>query len=147
MHYPKITQPTHAKWEQVSPEEATSTNGFDSSRLLTNGTSNGHSNTHDTIFAPVSDVVSRNFLVTDTLFVSPALSGLGIPGPDGDMLAFGPNGLPNVSDEILAELPPDCRTALFAAKSKEKEWKESWTTESRDGMRGNLKIGFLGFPV
>lgn len=147
MHYPEISQPTHAKWEQIFPEDSQNSGSLNSSHLLTNGTSNGHSSTTDTMFEPVSDIVARNFLVTDTVFVSPSLSGLGIPGPDGDMLAIGPNGLPDASEEILAELPTDCRVALLAAKAKEKEWKEHWTTETRDGMRGNLKIGFLGFPV
>lgn len=144
MHYPKITQPTHAKWEQL-PVSANTLS--DSQKYLTNGTSNHDAEQLPTIFQPVSKVIARNFLVTDTVYTAPSLSGVGIPGPDGDMLAINHNGLPEVSDDILAELPPDCREALLAAKQEERGWKESWTTESHDGLRGNLKIGFLGFPV
>jgi chromatin structure-remodeling complex protein RSC7 len=100
-----------------------------------------------TIFAPLPAVIPRNFLVIDTNFASPPMAGLGIPGPDGDVLDVGPNGLPNVTDEILAELPPDCRKALEDAKAKELQWKRQWGTEVESGARGNLKIGFLGFPV
>jgi chromatin structure-remodeling complex protein RSC7 len=144
MHYPKITQPTHAKWEQLPVSDSVQA---DSQHQLTNGTSTSHSDSSNTIFKPVSNVVARNFLVTDTVYVSPSQSGVGIPGPDGDMLAMNHNGLPHMSDEILEELPAECRAALLEAKKEETEWKENWTTESRDGMRGNLKIGFLGFPV
>jgi chromatin structure-remodeling complex protein RSC7 len=144
MHYPRITQPTHAKWEHVNNEASTDVER-NPQRLLTNGTS--HHQPPKTIFEPVPDVVSRNFLVVDTVYKAPSMNALGNPGADGNMLTLGPNGLPNVTDEILAEMPPDCRAALLEAKRHEKEWKETWTSETNDGMRGNLKIGFMGFPV
>jgi len=144
MHYPRITQPTHAKWEHVN-DEASASAERNPQRLLTNGTSNHQP--PKTIFEPVPDVVSRNFLVVDTVYKAPSMNVLGNPGVDGNMLTLGPNGLPNVTDEILAEMPPDCRAALLEAKRHEKEWKETWTSETNDGMRGNLKIGFMGFPV
>jgi chromatin structure-remodeling complex protein RSC7 len=150
VHYPSITQPTHAKWEPVSPEEsATSTTHNDSHDTnLTNGVSfKDVGPSQVSMFEPVSKVVARNFLVTDTVFVQCPINGAGIPGADGDMLAIGANGLPEASEEILAELPPDCRDALLEAKEQEKEWRTYWSTESNDGLRGNLKIGFLGFPV
>jgi chromatin structure-remodeling complex protein RSC7 len=144
MHYPRITQPTHAKWEQIH-DEASDDAERNTQRLLTNGTSNPHP--PNTIFEPIQDVVSRNFLIVDTVYTSPSTNALGNPGADGSMLSMGPNGLPDVSEDILAELPPDCRAALLDAKRQEQEWKEKWTSESNDGMRGNLKIGFMGFPV
>jgi chromatin structure-remodeling complex protein RSC7 len=144
MHFPKITQPTHAKWEQL-PVAANPPS--DSQKYLTNGTSDHDAEPQPTIFQPVSKVIARNFLITDTVFTAPPLSSVAIPGPDGDMLAINHNGLPDISDDILAELPSDCKAALLAAKREEKVWKESWNTESQDGLRGNLKIGFLGFPV
>jgi chromatin structure-remodeling complex protein RSC7 len=144
MHYPRITQPTHAKWEQIH-DEASAGAELNTQRLLTNGTSDHHP--PNTIFEPVQEVVSRNFFVVDTVYASPSTNALGNPGADGRMLSMGPNGLPDVSEEILAELPLDCRAALLDAKCQEQEWKEKWTSESNDGMRGNLKIGFMGFPV
>jgi chromatin structure-remodeling complex protein RSC7 len=156
MHYPKITQPTHVKWEELTTEPSQQslpklTNGVSH---VTNGVHhvdlNGASTNHaptSTMFAPISQVISRNFLVIDTKYESPPISGLGIPGPDGDVLDVGPNGLPDVTDEILAELPPDCRKALEDAKAKEAGWKQRWGNEVEDGARGQLKIGFLGYPV
>ncbi|KAI9688011.1 MAG: hypothetical protein M1820_010337 [Bogoriella megaspora] len=167
--YPKITQPTHARFEQVhdimNDEEThirslkreradNDDNTSDSpKRRRINGDINlvnGHvedSVPNKTIFTEVPPIISRNFFVTDTIFESPQHSGLGIPGPDGDTLDVGPNGLPNVTPEILDELPPECREALEAAKQEERAWKDRWGPETRDGMRGKLRIGLLGYPV
>jgi chromatin structure-remodeling complex protein RSC7 len=156
MHYPKITQPTHVKWEELTTESSEQgvpklangvshlTNG--DHRVVLNGATKDEVSRR-TIFTPVSRVISRNFLVVDTKYESPPISGLGIPGPDGDVLDVGPNGLPDIGDDILAELPPDCRKAFEDAKTKQAQWKRKWGNEVQDGARGKLKIGFLGYPV
>jgi chromatin structure-remodeling complex protein RSC7 len=153
MHYPKIMQHTHVRWEQVTDEDndAHMTNGISH---LTNGVNGVHLNgtRHDetrrkTKFPPVDPIISRNFMVVDTIFESPPHSGLGIPGPDGDALDVGTNGISNISDDILDELPAECRRAFEEAKERELEWKGRWGSEHRDGARGDVKIGFLGFPV
>jgi chromatin structure-remodeling complex protein RSC7 len=156
MHYPKITQPTHVKWEELTADTSGRappklTNGVSH---LTNGVHHVNLNgtakdevSAPTIFTPVSRVISRNFLVVDTKYQSPPIAGLGIPGPDGDVLDVGQNGLPDVTDEILAELPPECRKAFEDAKMKEAQWRQNWGNEIQDGARGKLKIGFLGYPV
>ena len=108
---------------------------------------NGHHMERKTIFKPVSKTVARNFMVTDTIFISPSISGVGIPGPDSAMYDMNPNGLPDANPEIIAELPEDCRNALLQAKREEDEWKHTWGSETTDGMRGRLKIGFMGYPV
>lgn len=146
-------QHTHARWEQVHDvdEDSHMTNGVSE---LTNGVNGVHINgnhpkpTHsNTIFPPVKSIVSRNFLVVDTVFESPPCTGLGIPGLDGDTLDVGPNGLPDIDEDLLSELPPECRQAFTEAKEREMEWKTRWASEAESGARGNLKIGFLGFPV
>jgi chromatin structure-remodeling complex protein RSC7 len=153
MHLPKIMQHTHARWEQVADkdEDVHMTNGISH---VTNGVNGVHLNgtrhkeSHrNTIFPPVKPIVSRNFMVVDTVFESPPCSGLGIPGPDGDALDVGANGLRNINEDVLAELPADCKRAFEEAKERELEWKSKWGSEHRDGARGDLKIGFLGFPV
>jgi chromatin structure-remodeling complex protein RSC7 len=155
MMYPRATQPTHAKWEElpIEPNHAKAlTNGVSE---LTNGVHkvslNGvapedHHRPSGSIFSSIPPVVSRNFLVTDTYYQSPPISNLGIPGPDGDMLDVGPNGLPHVTEDVMADLPPECLQALVEAKAKEAEWKATWKTETEDGARGRLNIRFLGFP-
>ena len=156
MHYPKIMQPTHAKWEE-SPQRADMTsvshvNGHITNGVarLTDGVQQVSLNdkptevSNQTIFDRVPPVVTRNFLVTDTVLEMPPTAGLGIPGPGSDDV--GANGLPQVDEETLTLLPPDCRVALLGAKQKEAEWKERWKSESEDGHRGHLRISYLGYP-
>jgi chromatin structure-remodeling complex protein RSC7 len=125
-HYPNATQPSHVKWEHVPLSDSVENRSK---------------------FSAVSDVVARNFLVVDTAYVAPTISGVGLPGPDTYLSDLNPNGLPNLDPDTMDELPEECRTALIQAKEKENEWKQQWGTETDDGMRAKLKIGFLGFPV
>jgi chromatin structure-remodeling complex protein RSC7 len=141
MHYPKITQPTHSKWEYIPAEEE---EPAAKRRLLTNG-----SGAHDepTIFKPVSQLIARNFLVADTLFINPPISGIGVPGSNAEGFDASSHGLPDASPEVLEALPAECREALLAAKDQEREWKSLWATEKEDGLRPHLEISYLGFPV
>jgi chromatin structure-remodeling complex protein RSC7 len=149
LHYPKNSQPTHIKWEQLPVDDE---DGGASQEPTANESSemtdaNSLLETPKSKFESVPPIVARNFLVTDTIFVSPAISGVGDPGPDGLSTDVGPHGLPDVASDLLDELPEDCREALLEAKKMEAEWKSQWSTESQDGMRGTLHIGYLGFPV
>ena len=159
MFYPKIMQPTHARFEQLH-DEPERYDALSKHAALTNGGShivNGHTAEADapnaadvhseSIFDKVPAVVKRNFMVTDTIFESPSISGMGIPGPDGDCLDIGPNGLAKVPADVLDELPPECRPAFEAAKHTERDWRGRWGIETRDGARGRLKIGLVGYPV
>jgi chromatin structure-remodeling complex protein RSC7 len=138
MLYPRITQPSHVKWEPVLEDEE--------QPALTNGHAADDVALEGTIFDKVPPVVARNLMVTDTVFEAPQLRGAGIPGVDGAALDVGPDGLPNVTPEILELLPEECREALLHEKEREAEWKTRWTTEAEDGMRGQLRIAFLGWP-
>ncbi|KAL1301693.1 hypothetical protein AAFC00_005906 [Neodothiora populina] len=137
MFYPRIMQPSHVKWEQITDEP-------ESDESTTNGQA---SSTDPSLFEPVPDVVARNRLVTDIYFASPPISNLGIPGPDGDVNDLGPNGLSTISQDVLDELPEECRVAFKQAREAESTWKTRWTDEQTDGSRGKLRIGFNGFPV
>lgn len=118
MCYPKITQPTHARWEEVPPSES-----------------------------DVPDIVRRKYLVVDTYVQSPPFAGLGIPGPDGDYCDVGVNGLPHLDEEDIKDMVPEVKEAYLHAKQEEHEWKNQWQSESVDGARAKLKIGFTGVPV
>jgi len=141
MLIPKIMQPSHVRWENISsPSErlaeqngplATSTDNF----------------SDPTIFSHVSPVVARNFLVTDTVFTCAPIHNPGVPGPDGDVSDIGGNGLTGISADLIDELPEDCRAAFDEALRAEREWKRGWATEGSDKMRSGLRIGFNGFPV
>lgn len=164
MFYPKIMQPTHARWEQISPStlevpKAASnglTNGFhadDSASMMREGASTRagdvRASAQNTLFSDVPEAVSRNFIVIDTRYNAPPLSSIGYPGPDGMITdpTSGTNGLASISPEIIDELPDDCRRAFELAKKTELGWKQQWGTEAQSTMRGDLKIGFSGYPV
>lgn len=155
MCYPKIAQPTHARWEQIQVSVLDTTKRMSNGMAeLTNGVQDvrlesieGDENKGDSIFTPVPPIVSRNYLVVDTYFASPPVSSLGVPGPDGDFYDAGTNGLPDIENDMLDELPPECRRAIEDARKKEQEWKNQWRTESLDGARTKIKIGFSGVPV
>lgn len=127
MHYPRTMQPTHARWEQIDDHEVEGSDGVDL-------------DVTQTIFTPVPSIVSRNYMVVDTVFESAPRPNLGVPGPDGEFFDVGFNGLSGVSDAVKAELPPDCLAAFEQALAAEKEWKTRWGSETRDGLRRAPKI-------
>ncbi|GAM90577.1 hypothetical protein ANO11243_086210 [Dothideomycetidae sp. 11243] len=132
MLYPKIMQPTHARWDPVPQSRSSTTNP---------------SEPH--LFPTVPASVYNKFLTTDTVFTSPAENAFGVPGPDGEAcdLLIAPNGLSSVPDDVRDELPESCRRDFEVALAAEREWKSAWSGEQNDGMRGRLKIGYAGFPV
>ncbi len=117
-HYPKTTQPTHARWERVPPHSS-----------------------------DVPPIVARKYLIIDKVFQQPPFAGLGIPGPDADFIDVGINGLPNLSEEDLAEMKPEEREVFEGVKREEAEWRGMWGGETEDGARCRPKIGFVGVPV
>jgi chromatin structure-remodeling complex protein RSC7 len=149
MFYPTTMQPTHAKWEQIPPQNPTDSSS--QQHHLTNGSAqtNGEPSTEPTIFSTVPPVVSRNYAVIDTTYTAPPISNAGFPGPDGTITdpTSGSQGLSTIPSDILDELPEDCRQAFEAARAAEVGWKQQWGTEAQSGMRGGLKIGFSGYPV
>lgn len=160
MFYPKSTQPTHVKWEQIPPPT-----DAELSKQLTNGTAHTNGD-HDadamtvdppsnsqqqpsTNFSDVPAVVSRNYAVIDTVYKAPPISNAGFPGPDGTITdpSSGAQGLSTIPTDLLDELPEECRKAFEEAKAAELGWKQQWGTEGQSSMRGGLKIGFSGYPV
>jgi chromatin structure-remodeling complex protein RSC7 len=134
MQYPTTMQPTHARWEPAPDDLSTMTS--DIKTLTFNSSSQPPSpSSKKTIFTPVAPVYSRNFCIVDTVYENPPASNLGIPGPDGAVMDIGFNGLEGVSQDIIDELPEDCRREFEKALEKERIWKGGWHTESRDGMR------------
>jgi chromatin structure-remodeling complex protein RSC7 len=122
-------QPTHARWEQIDDHE-----------IAAKSPSETDPNESPTIFTPVPPIVSRNFMVVDTVFESAPRPNLGVPGPDGEFFDMGFNGLSTVSDDVKAELPPECLVAFEKALAAEKEWKGRWGSETTDGLRRAPKI-------
>ncbi|EAL88352.1 hypothetical protein KXW98_003853 [Aspergillus fumigatus] len=171
IHYPKIMQPSHARWERVPPPDPRATaklaKGL-STLSLTNGTDEGEAEPpadhtteeptdteHQTIFSTIPPALSRRFAIHDTVFETPPYSNMGIPGPDGDVHDLGSNGLISTADslhpefvgpEILAELPPECKEALVEAAAREWEWKSKWRSEAIDGQRTTPLKSYAWFP-
>lgn len=137
-------QPTHARWEKVpamKDDEAAHGKGLGYENGVQNGgmpeidTMDVDTPKVDTIFSPVKPIYSHNYLIIDTKFESPHCRTYGTPGPDGECHDIGSNGLSGISEDILMELPPECRAAFDEAVTKERQWKNKWGTENADGMR------------
>ena len=116
--YPKVTQPTHARWQEVPAEES-----------------------------DVPPLVRSKYLVVDSEFQQPPFAGLGIPGPDGDFVDVGTNGLPKLDDEDEQNMKPEELEGFKQIKREEEEWRSQWGGEHTDGARAKPKIGFVGVPV
>ena len=153
VHYPSIMQPTHVRWEQLDtppriPDSQVITEN-DPENGITNSLDSNHERARpcdevDSIFPDLKSVFIRNFMTADTYYSSPPIAGLGIPGPDGDVLDLGPRGLIDIPSHILKELPADCLQALNEARAEERKWKSSWSTESDDHARAHLRISYSG---
>lgn len=141
MHFPRSMQPTHARWEQIDD------NAAEAKRSTVNGYHNEEASS--TVFPPIPPIVSRNYLVVDTVYESAPRSNMGVPGPDGEVFDLGNNGISTISEDLKAELPPDCLKAFEEALVAEKEWKSRWGTETQDGSRRAPRIdkGYFGFGL
>lgn len=148
MQYPKIMQPTHARWEQILPslpDAQFSRHTTPPDNNLPNGILNGINDgdkVASSLFPAVPPVFPRNFLITDTYYRNPPTSTLGYPGPDGSTLDIGPNGLSHVCEDVLAELPEECRVSFEKAKAEELRWKESWGSEKDDHARAQIPVTY-----
>jgi chromatin structure-remodeling complex protein RSC7 len=178
MQYPKIMQPTHARWQ---PIEAPESDEASRRRLLASASrvlnepelpAEGDTTMEDTkeakrsptsksdapktIFSSLPAIFARNFSIEDIYYESPQGPTPGIPGPNGDMHDLGHNGFVSASedekpvlqvgDEILAELPPECREAYIEAAAREWEWKSRWRGQERDGCRAPLPLNYTWNP-
>ncbi|KAL9125851.1 MAG: hypothetical protein Q9217_005006 [Psora testacea] len=148
MQYPRIMQPTHARWEHVQllpPDSHPLQNGFKKSDDLMNGGTlplNRHPQLEGTIFPEVLPMYTYKFLVSDTYYEMPTTSTLGYPGPDEALLDIGPPGLSQVADDVIAELPTSCRQAFFKARAEEHGWKRKWSAEIDSYAKSKLRITY-----
>ncbi len=150
MHYPKLMQPTHAYWEQLSTTSGTQIVPQSSPGQEGDKENDGDSDVippPDTIFSSVPPALARNFFITDTYYLSPPQSGLGIPGPDEAVLDIDPEGLTHVHEEVIAELPEECRRAFDAARSQEAKWKATWDQGRIGQAKAELRISYNGMST
>lgn len=85
---------------------------------------------------------ASKLMVTDTLCETPATSTLGYPGPDEALMDIDPPGLVHVPEDVVAELPSDCRDQFFRARRQQSEWKGRWGSEGREDARSDLRITY-----
>ncbi|KAI8623334.1 hypothetical protein F5Y19DRAFT_481854 [Xylariaceae sp. FL1651] len=113
MQYPAIMQPTHARIEQVA-DSVDPTESEDSAR-----------------FPPLDPRIPRNFTVIDTYMETPPAGISSSVYEQREVPAFLSDfqGLGAVSNDILDDLPPECREAFDKALEKEKAWKSTWGPE------------------
>lgn len=160
MHYPKIMQPSHVRWEQVpSSESSTSTKLAEglSTLNLANGTTaseerdendqaesavarqqaEASDKTAPSILPPVPAVFTRRFAIMDVHYETPESSTLGRPGPDGDIHDLGSNGITSMTDLLHPEFASPEVLAELPAECKEalietaaQEW--AWKSKWRN---------------
>ncbi|KAI1126274.1 hypothetical protein F5Y10DRAFT_215252 [Nemania abortiva] len=113
MQFPAIMQPTHARIEQV---------------IDSPGPTDSDGNLR---FPPLDPRIPRNFTVIDTYMETPPTGIASTVYERHEVPAFLAEfqGLGAVSNDILDELPPECREAFDKALGKEKEWKATWGSE------------------
>ncbi|KAI9803022.1 MAG: hypothetical protein M1825_002255 [Sarcosagium campestre] len=154
MLHPQTTQPTHCRWERIDdsagaaaaeariPDAANQIGGDDDDDddVDDDDEESSQVEADDTMFPSPSSLLTRNYVVIDTVFKSPPTSGLGIPGPDAISYELGQPGLDDVKDAVLASLPADCLEAFERARSAERQWKGSWRSETDDGARAKVRV-------
>lgn len=126
MQWPKIMQPTHARWIEVDDE------------------GDGENETpaqHHSQFSKLHPVYARHFRIHDLCLESAPDSNMGDPG-------FGAEGsnLSCVPPEVLDELPAECRQAFNEAAEKELSWRSKWLNESTDGHRAYILPSVDWYP-
>ena len=142
MQYPRIMQPTHARWEQV-PARPLNPEALNGTITQVNGNqANSEEQADATVFPDIPPIFTRNFMISDTYYSTPPTSTLGFPGPDEDICDVGPQGLMHIQEHILTALPDDCRQAFIKARAEEETWKESWGNENDDSARAKLRITY-----
>ncbi|KAH8695385.1 putative nuclear localization protein NPL6 [Talaromyces proteolyticus] len=171
IQYPKIMQPSHARWEQAPSSDNLASTALAegiSTLNLTNGTTpeagdedadrrrtESADEPESSILPPVPEIITRRFGITDIHYETPETSTLGRPGPDGDIHDVGSNGILSLADplhpefaslEVLAELPPECKEALLETAAQEWTWKSKWRTEATDTTRGQFLKSYAWFP-
>ena len=67
----------------------------------------------------VPPLVQRKYLVVDSIFQQPPFASLGIPGPDGDFIDVGTNGLPELDDEDVQKMKQEELESFVQLKNEE----------------------------
>lgn len=127
--WPSTLQPTHARW---SVENDGQDHGMDLSAELADKM---------TIFPKLDAVYARNFRIHDVYLETAPDSTMGVPGTADDEMS-----LNNIANDIVDELPPECREAFQEARDREMEWKTRWRTEVVDGRRAHFLPATAWFP-
>lgn len=137
--YPQIMQPTHAIWEKV--EEADDEAERDSKRRRVNG------DAHDEpAFEKPSALVSRNYLVVDTQFITPPHASLSHPnrvtGQIEDVMGTSSDHrrLPDLPADSLSTLTPEAQLSYRKARALTEAWTGMWH-QPQDASHSRLRIG------
>ncbi|KAI6246079.1 Chromatin structure-remodeling complex subunit rsc7 [Erysiphe necator] len=122
--FPKIIQPTRARWLQVNDVDSDQ----QSCKHCTEKVGSSSS-----IFKPLKPICSKNLLVIDTIYESAPASFTSNLNYDDNEFDIGFSGLSSISEDIKAELPPECLRALEKTLKIESQWKSRWELKSENG--------------
>ena len=136
MQYPKMMQPTHARWEQIKGQ-ASSKKALEES----DGT-DGKVEADWAVLPEMPTFYAQKFMVTDTCLETPSISTSGYPGPDGNLMDVDPPTLTDIPDDVAISLPIECQESLFKAQSREASWKRRWGREEESALRAEVKVTY-----
>ncbi|KAI4287752.1 MAG: hypothetical protein L6R35_002990 [Caloplaca aegaea] len=130
IHYPRAMQPTHARWEACDDSGGSSLERANEGRRV------------DPKFPRIPSLLQRNFMISDTCYVGPPVTGFAMPGSDVDVLDFELPGSAPMSESVAVALPSECERALDTIRQEITRWKDLWHSEVRDGARAQLQISY-----
>lgn len=122
--FPKIIQPTRARWLHVNDCDSDQ----QSSKLISEKEASGPS-----LFTPLKSIYSKNLLIIDTMYESAPATLTGNFNSEENEFDTGFSGLSSISEEIKAELPAECLKALEKTLKIEKQWKSRWESKNENG--------------
>ena len=139
MHYPEIMQPTHARWEVVEDHDDLPNGAY------SNGTvaETEQEEQKASIFPKLNSFYPRNFMIHDLHLETAPNTFANFDKPDAYEV---PKGLVSVSDDIIDDLPEECRVAFEEARAAECDYQSRWGREAEDGQRAKFLPTTVWFP-
>ena len=102
--------------------------------------------TYDPTVPPISHHQRVTYATVDTHMKFAPHAHLGPPRVDGGEFDLEPKGRGEVTDEVIACLPPECLGPFLEARELERKWRTEWGTEEQDGMRAKVHVTYTTPP-
>lgn len=138
MQLPRNMQPTRARWEQIDAEDThrpnvqISESHHDGLKPTTNPS---------TLFSPLPRFYAQQFLIADLYLENPSMRAAEKSQNVEGSHRSSPSTLPQITDDVLAVLPDDCRLQVLEAGAQAEAWRGRWMRENVDSI-AKLKVTY-----